>query len=90
MKLYKVKTLHEEGIHSLYNFVTDNFKEYDLDTEYCPNIDNYFVCECRDIMFDGSGAYIILLKLKCILFTLELLQDILVSYVKVSPPENSE
>ena len=22
---------------SLYNFVTDNFKEYDFDTEYCLN-----------------------------------------------------
>jgi hypothetical protein len=32
--------LQEEGIYSLYNFVTDNFKEYDLDTEYCLNIDN--------------------------------------------------
>ena len=51
---------------SLYNLVTDNFKEYDLDTEYCLN--KYFVCESRD-MSDGSGAYIILLKLKTILFT---------------------
>jgi hypothetical protein len=55
---------------SLYNLVTDNFKEYDLDTEYCLNIHvyKYFVCESRD-MSDGSGAYIILLKLKTILFT---------------------
>jgi hypothetical protein len=55
---------------SLYNLVTDNFKEYDLDTEYCLNIHvhKYFVCESRD-MSDGSGAYIILLKLKIILFT---------------------
>ena len=28
---------------SLYNFVTDNFKEYDLDAEYCLNIYKYFV-----------------------------------------------
>ena len=53
---------------SLYNFVTDNFKEYDLDTECCLNIYKYFVCESRD-MSNGSGAYIILLKLKTILFT---------------------
>ena len=45
----------------MYNFVTDNFKEYDLDTEYCLNIDKYFVCESRDMMSGGSGAYIILL-----------------------------
>jgi hypothetical protein len=32
------------------------------------NIDKYFVCESRD-MFDESGTYIILLKLKTILFT---------------------
>jgi hypothetical protein len=50
--------LHEEGTHSLYNFVTDNFKEYDLDTEYCLNIDKYLVCEGRDMMMPGgSGAY---------------------------------
>ena len=49
---------------SLYNLVTDNFKEYDFDTEYCL----YFVCESRD-MSDESGTYIILLKLKTILFT---------------------
>ena len=42
---------------SLYNLVTDNFKEYDLDTEYCLNIYKYFVYESRD-MSDGSGAYI--------------------------------
>ena len=70
---------------SLYNLVTDNFKEYDFDTEYCLNIyitpllcffqlkkilniDKYFVCESRD-MSDESGTYIILLKLKTILFT---------------------
>ena len=41
------------------------FKEYDLDTEYC--LKNC-VCESRD-MSDGSGGYIILLKLKTILFT---------------------
>jgi hypothetical protein len=61
----------QEGIYSLYNFVlTDNFKEYELDTEYCLNIYKYFVCESRD-MSDGSGVYIILLKLKkkTILFT---------------------
>ena len=50
---------------SLYNLVTDHFKEYDFDTEYCLNIyitpycafsnkkilniDKYFVCESRDI-----------------------------------------
>jgi hypothetical protein len=33
------------------------------------NIDKYFVCESRDIQSDESGAYIILLKLKTILFT---------------------
>jgi hypothetical protein len=32
------------------------------------NIDKYFVCESRD-MSDESGPYIILLKLKTILFT---------------------
>ena len=32
------------------------------------NIDKYFVCESRD-MSDESGTYIILLKLKTILFT---------------------
>jgi hypothetical protein len=53
--------LFTQGIYSLYNFVTDNFKEYDLDTEYFLNIYKYFVCESRD-MSDGSGAYIILLK----------------------------
>jgi len=55
-------------IYSLYNFVTVDFKEYDLDTEYCLNIYKYVVCESR-YMSDGSGAYIILLKLKTILFT---------------------
>ena len=68
---------------SLYNLVTDNFKEYDFDTEYCLNIyistvlfpikkilniDKYCVCESRD-MSDESGTYIILLKLKTIWFT---------------------
>ena len=69
---------------SLYNLVTDNFKEYDFNTEYCLNIyitpllcffqlkilniDKYFVYESRD-MSDESGTYIILLKLKTILFT---------------------
>jgi hypothetical protein len=67
LKLLKV-IITQEGIYSLYNFVTDNFKEYDIDTEYCLNIYKYFVCESRD-MSDGSGAYIILLKLKTILFT---------------------
>jgi hypothetical protein len=66
---YAVHTLHQEGTHSLYNFVTDNFKEYDLDTEYCLNIDKYLVCEGRDMISVGSGPYIILLKLKTILFT---------------------
>jgi len=69
LKLSIVITLHEEGTHSLYNFVTDNFKEYNLETEYCLNIDKYLVCEGRDMMSGGSGAYIILLKLKTILFT---------------------
>jgi hypothetical protein len=66
-----VETLNitQEGIYSLYNFVTDNFKEYDLDTEYCLNIYKYFVCESRD-MSDGSGAYIILLKFKKIFCSL--------------------
>jgi hypothetical protein len=32
------------------------------------NIDKYFVCESRD-MSDESGTYIILFKLKIILFT---------------------
>jgi hypothetical protein len=70
-KCYKIinqLVVTQEGIYSLYNFVTDNFKEYDLDTEYCLNIYKYCVCESRD-MSDGSGAYIILLKLKPILFT---------------------
>ena len=58
----------QEGIYSLYNFDTDNLKEYDLGTEYYLNIYKYFVCGSRD-MSDGSGAYIILLKLKTILFT---------------------
>jgi hypothetical protein len=44
LKLWKV-IITQEGIYSLYNFVTDNFKEYDIDTEYC-------VCESRD-MSDG-------------------------------------
>ena len=49
--------------------MTYNFKEYDLDTEYYLNIDKYVVCEGRDMMSRGSGAYIILLKLKTILCT---------------------
>ena len=28
----KGNNITQEGIYSLYNFVTDNFKEYDLDT----------------------------------------------------------
>ena len=64
LKLEKVITLHKKKYMSLYNLVTDNFKEYDFDTEYCL----YFVCESRD-MSDESGTYIILLKLKTILFT---------------------
>ena len=39
----------------MYNVVTDNLKEYDLDTEYCLNIYKYFVCESRD-MSDGIFA----------------------------------
>ena len=61
--------MHEEGTHSLCNCVTDNFKEYDLDTEYCLNIDKYLVCETRDVISDGSSAYIIRLRLKIIVFT---------------------
>ena len=69
---------------SLHNLVTDNFKEYDFNTEYCLNIyitpllcffqfkilniDKYFVYESRD-MSDESGTYIMLLKLKTVLFT---------------------
>ena len=34
----KGNNITQEGIYSLYNCVTDNFKEYDLDTEYCLNI----------------------------------------------------
>ena len=34
----KGNNITQEGIYSLYNFVTDNFKEYDFDTEYCLNI----------------------------------------------------
>jgi hypothetical protein len=47
----------QEGIYSLYNSIADNFKEYDLDTEYFLNIYKYFVCESRD-MSNGKGAYI--------------------------------
>ena len=64
----KGNNITQEGIYSLYNSIADNFKEYDLDTEYCVNIYKYVVCESRD-MSDGSGAYIILLKLIIILFT---------------------
>jgi hypothetical protein len=62
-------TLHEEGIYSRYNFVTDNFKEYNLDIEYCLNIDKYVACEDRYMMSCENGTYIILLKLKTILIT---------------------
>ena len=48
LKLLKV-IITQEGIYSLYNFVTDNFKEYDIDTEYCLNIYKYFVCESRHV-----------------------------------------
>ena len=48
---------------------------YDLDTEYCLNIYKYVVYESRD-MSDGSGAYIILLKSKTILFTSIILAEI--------------
>ena len=69
---------------SLYNLVTDNFKSMIsilnialiyISRLYCAfsnkkilNIDKYFVCESRD-MSDESGTYIILFKLKTILFT---------------------
>jgi hypothetical protein len=33
------------------------------------NIDKYFVSESREMMSDESGTYIILLKLKTVLFT---------------------
>jgi hypothetical protein len=46
-----------EDTKEMYMYQTDNFKEYDLDTEYRLNIDKYFVCESRDMMSDGSGAY---------------------------------
>jgi Golgi nucleoside diphosphatase len=54
----KGNNITQEGIYSLYKYIADNFKEYDLDTEYCINIYKYFVCESRD-MSDGSGAYIL-------------------------------
>ena len=38
LKLQKIITLHKKEYMSLYNLVTDNFKEYDFDTEYCLNI----------------------------------------------------
>ena len=38
LKLQKVITLHKKEYMSLYNLVTDNFKEYDFDTEYFLNI----------------------------------------------------
>jgi hypothetical protein len=38
---------------SLYNLVTDNFKEYDFDTEYCL----YFVCESRDMSDESGNRY---------------------------------
>jgi hypothetical protein len=40
----KGNNIAQEGIYSLYNSIADNFKEYDLDTEYCLNIYKYFVC----------------------------------------------
>ena len=40
LKLQKIITLHKKEYMSLYNLVTDNFKEYDFDTEYCLNIYN--------------------------------------------------
>ena len=39
VETFKGNNITQEGIYSLHNFVTDNFKEYDLDTEYCLNID---------------------------------------------------
>ena len=62
---------------SLYNLVADNFKRVCFRYWLLPvrfpikkilNIDKYFVCESRDVS-DESGTYIILLKLKTILFT---------------------
>jgi hypothetical protein len=38
LKLWKVITLHKKEYMTLYNLVTDNFKEYDFETEYCLNI----------------------------------------------------
>jgi hypothetical protein len=37
--------------------------------QYCLNIDKYLVCETRDVISDGSGPYIIRLRLKIIVFT---------------------
>ena len=34
LKFLKVIILHKKEYMSLYNLVTDNFKEYDFDTEY--------------------------------------------------------
>ena len=37
---------------SLYNLVTDNFKEYDFDTEYCLNIRLYCAfCNKKNIEY---------------------------------------
>jgi hypothetical protein len=49
VETFKGNNITQEGIYSLHNFVTDNFKEYDLDTEYCLNIYKYFVYESRDM-----------------------------------------
>jgi hypothetical protein len=61
--------IHNTALRTVTVILIINFKEDDLDTEYCLNIYKYVVCESRD-MSDGSGAYIILLKLKTILFDL--------------------
>jgi hypothetical protein len=39
----KGNNITQEGIYSLYNFVRDNFKEYDLDTEYINYINICFM-----------------------------------------------
>jgi hypothetical protein len=41
-------------------------KQFNSDSLYAFNIDKYLVCEGRDMMSGGSGAYNILLKLKTI------------------------
>jgi hypothetical protein len=48
------------------------------------NIDKYFVCESRD-MSDESGTYIILLKLKTILFTCHKKRVLLRKYQLMQP-----